>query len=130
MIQRVKEVSGFTHSKIPFKYLGVPLCSKRVTVAEYDSLAEKMCARIKVWSSRHLSYVGRIQLINLVLLSIHINKAQDFMIPKSVLKAIERVCRAYLWYGSYYSNKPGNIKWDEVCSPKSADGLGFRRIKE
>lgn len=53
-----------------------------------------------------------------------------FMIPSLVLKDIEKVCRAFLWYGSYFDTTTGNVKWKDVCTPKSAGGLGFRSIKE
>lgn len=36
------------------------------------------------------------------------------------------MCRAYPWSGQYYSQKPGNVKWERVCIPKNADGFGVR----
>lgn len=41
-------MSGYNHSSMPFKYLGVPICARRISVAECESLLDKMCARIKV----------------------------------------------------------------------------------
>lgn len=52
-------LSGFSHISYPFRYLGVPICSKRITTAECGKLVERMCCRIKIWSSRNLSYDGR-----------------------------------------------------------------------
>ncbi|XP_010691912.1 uncharacterized protein LOC104905159 [Beta vulgaris subsp. vulgaris] len=129
VIQRIKAVTQFTHSKLPFKYLGVPVCARKIRMAECNGIIEKMCARIKVWSSRNLSYMARVTLVNSDLLSIHQYWAQMFIIPKSVLKEIEKICRAFLWTGEWSSNKSGNVAWEHVCLPKQAWGVGFRQIQ-
>ena len=45
-----------------------------------------------------------------------------------VLKEIEKVCKAFLWFGDYSSSKPGNIAWAKVCTLKQAWGLGVRQV--
>ncbi|XP_056688241.1 uncharacterized protein [Spinacia oleracea] len=112
------EASGFVRSVLPFKYLGVPICSKKISAGKCDVLVDKMTARIKMWSTRNLSYTARMQLINSVLLSLHMYWAQVYILPKSVLLDITRICRAFLWSGQAYSNRPSNIAWEKVCSPK------------
>lgn len=67
---RITEMSGFRISSLPFRYLGVPMSSKKLKAADCDALIDKMCSRIRVWCSRHLSYAGRLQLVNSVLMSI------------------------------------------------------------
>ncbi|KAM6553523.1 hypothetical protein CsatB_014285 [Cannabis sativa] len=57
-IQRAVQISGFTRSSVPFKYLGIPICSKRISQAECNILVDKMTARIKIWSTRHISFAG------------------------------------------------------------------------
>ncbi|XP_048503085.2 uncharacterized protein LOC125498836 [Beta vulgaris subsp. vulgaris] len=73
---------------------------------------DKMIAKIKVWSSRNLSYTARVQLVNAVL----------------VLHRITKICRSFLWSGQYFTLKAGNVAWEKICTPKSAGGLGFRDI--
>ncbi|XP_048498159.1 uncharacterized protein LOC125496676 [Beta vulgaris subsp. vulgaris] len=129
VIQRIKAATNFAHNKLFFRYLGLPVCARKIRVAECNGIIEKMCARIKVWSSRNLSYMARVTLVNSVLLSIHQYWAQMFILPKSVLKEIEKICRAFLWTGEWNSSKPGNVAWEHVCLPKQAKGVGFRQIQ-
>ncbi|XP_057250103.1 uncharacterized protein LOC130591185 [Beta vulgaris subsp. vulgaris] len=97
--QRVVDVSGFTHQHLSFKYLGVPIYAKRISVNQCDVLVDKMIAKIKV-----------------------------FILPQQVLHIITQVCRSFLWSGQYFTLEAGNVAWEKICTPKSAGGLGFRDI--
>ena len=41
----IKAVTGFNEGRFPFRYLGIPLTTKRVAVHQYDCLLEKMITR-------------------------------------------------------------------------------------
>ncbi|KAL2905113.1 hypothetical protein RDABS01_003823 [Bienertia sinuspersici] len=69
-IQRIKALSGFSLGRLPFTYLGIPMSPKQIHPSDCEKLTDKMCARIKMWSSRNLSYAGRLQLVNSVLMTI------------------------------------------------------------
>ncbi|KAL2929363.1 LINE-1 retrotransposable element ORF2 protein [Bienertia sinuspersici] len=129
-VNQVLNESGFKKGRMPFKYLGVPICSKRVNASQCEVLIEKMTARIRTWSSRHISFAGRSQLINSVLMSIQQYWAQVFILPTSVLQSIEQICRSYLWSGHWCSNRPGYIAWENVCRPKKEGGLGFKSMQQ
>lgn len=49
----------------PFRYLGVPLSPQKWAYSDCN-LVEKIIARVKHWSARHLSYAGRLVLIQSV----------------------------------------------------------------
>lgn len=94
-----------------------------------ECLVEKMSARIRTWSSINLSYSRRVQLINFVLLSIHVYWAQVYVLPRSMMESIEKVCRVFLWSDDYNSQKLGYVSWEKVCCPKSNGGLGIQNIQ-
>ncbi|KAL2901703.1 hypothetical protein RDABS01_026785 [Bienertia sinuspersici] len=127
-VQQILQDTGFRRGSLPFKHLGIPIRSKRISIGQCETLIEKMTARIRIWSSKNMSYAARVQLINAVLLSIHQYWAQVFILPKAALAKIEGICRSFLWSSKWFSHSPGNIRWDKVCNSKSTGGLGIKDI--
>ena len=80
-VQRILEVSGYKRSHLPFKYLGIPVVSRRISAGDCKEIVEKMTRRIRVWSTRNLSYMARVVLVNSVLLSIHTYWSQIAILP-------------------------------------------------
>lgn len=95
-----------------------------------EVLIDKMTSRIKTWSSRSLSYAGRVQLVNSVLIHIHSYWSTIFILPKVVLKKVIAICRNYIWDGKVHTNKVPLVAWDIVCRPKHKVGLGVRDCVE
>ena len=94
--EMIGKFSGFRIGKLPFTYLGVPMDTKKITPRECEVLIDKMCKRIKLWSSRNLSYSGRLQLVNSILTSICTYWTQIFILPKTVITKINSVCQHFL----------------------------------
>uniref|UniRef100_A0A803QPV1 Reverse transcriptase domain-containing protein n=1 Tax=Cannabis sativa TaxID=3483 RepID=A0A803QPV1_CANSA len=124
------DMSGFGRHYAPFRYLGVPICAKRISSTDCKELAEKMTSRIKVWSTRNLSFAGRAVLVNSVLMTIHSYWSQIMILPKKTVNEIEAICRAFLWKGQHAMTSPGLIAWNSVCQAKSEGGIGFRKVEE
>lgn len=69
--QRIVQVTGFTTRDFPFRYLGVPITSKKISISDCDVLVDNITKRILCWTSRHLSYAARNVLVDVVLMSTH-----------------------------------------------------------
>lgn len=107
-----------------------PICSKQLTRAECAMILEKMVARIKRWSTRNISYMGRVVLINSVLITMHSYWAHVAILPTKLLKEVESVCRCFLWKGVSDYAGPGLVAWKDICMPKIAEGLGIRNVHD
>lgn len=99
--QRVKEdikkLIGFNEGALPFRYLGVPMSSKRLNVHSYGSLIEKIVHKITHWSSRLLTYAGRLLLLKNVTFTITQYGMQCLPFPKYMIQKINSICRVFLW---------------------------------
>lgn len=56
---------------LPIRYLGVPSVSTKLSAVDYE-LLQKILGRVDSWFSKHISFVGRLQLVSSVLYSIQI----------------------------------------------------------
>ncbi|KAL9691865.1 hypothetical protein QQ045_012292 [Rhodiola kirilowii] len=120
-------LAGFQKGQLPVSYLGVPLLGKRLSGADFGQIIDKMLYKIKAWSSRFLSYAGRLVLVKHVLSSIGSYWMRVLLFPKWVIKKISTICRNFLLSG----NAPGRkslVAWNEVCKPKMVGGLGILNL--
>ena len=89
--QECLNITGFTEGQLPFRYLGMPITASRLTNGEYNILAEKITTKIKVWASRHISYAGRLVLVNTVLFGMFNFWAQVFILPQDVVNQVMKL---------------------------------------
>ncbi|XP_062114489.1 uncharacterized mitochondrial protein AtMg01250-like [Humulus lupulus] len=64
------QCSNLLEGQFPLSYLGVLLRPTKWRASDCEVILEKMRTRLNGWASRHLTYAGRVQLINSVLLGI------------------------------------------------------------
>ena len=96
----VENLFGFKEGTLPIKFLGVPLISTRLTARDCRPLIDKITNRVESWTSKRLSYAGRLQLIRSVLFSIQVYWSSIFILPKEVCKVIDQILRSFLWHGA------------------------------
>ncbi|XP_074265800.1 uncharacterized protein LOC141588248 [Silene latifolia] len=61
-VEAILQVSSFKKGSLPFKYLGVPISSKKLTKTEGRKLMDKITTRFRAWGANHLSSAGRLTL--------------------------------------------------------------------
>ncbi|KAL9667205.1 hypothetical protein QQ045_001554 [Rhodiola kirilowii] len=113
---------------MPFNYLGIPLDGHSLRKSNFEKIVSKMTSQISSWTTRKLSYAGRMVLIKHVLSCIFSYWMRIIIFPRGILKKIISVCRNYLWTRNVTGNK-NLIAWNQVCKDKSTGGLCIQNFK-
>ena len=120
----------FEAGSLPVRYLGLPLLSKKMSVADYAPLLSRIRNKINSWTARHLYFVGRLHLIGSVLYSVTNFWMSAFRLPKQCIREIDSLCSAFLWSGPVLSSQKAKIAWSDFCKPKEEGGLELRSLEE
>ncbi|XP_062094060.1 uncharacterized protein LOC133800103 [Humulus lupulus] len=110
----------------PLHYLGVPLRPTKWKHSDCEVIVQKMRTKLFSWSSKHLSYAGRLLLIHSVLFGLRNFWMNVFILPQSIIKEVDKLCRQFLWGASGTRSKLHFASWQQVCLPKAFGSLGLR----
>ncbi|KAL2235708.1 UNVERIFIED_CONTAM: hypothetical protein Sindi_1303000 [Sesamum indicum] len=124
---QILTIMGFQEGQLPMRYLGLPLLSSRLSISDCQPLLLKIDARINGWEGISLSYAGRIQIIKSVLSAMSIYWTSAFILPKAIIKQIEKRLRTFLWKGTSTSGY-AKVAWKDVCKPIKKGGQGIKDI--
>ncbi|WMV51210.1 hypothetical protein MTR67_044595 [Solanum verrucosum] len=119
-------MTEFTLGQLPMRYLGLPLSSKKWKRVDCQLLIGKITSRINIGYSKLLSYAGRIQVVTAVSFSIHSFWGSVFILPQSILKEVDRICRNYIWGSNEEKRKVSLVAWEKICCPKKFGGLNVK----
>lgn len=121
---------GFEEGFLPVRYLGVPLVTSRLQHRDCLPLIDKMEKHLSSWKNRCLSYAGKLQLVISVPSSMQVYWASVFILPSSVLKAMEKLMRSFLWASGDLVKGQVKVAWNDVCNkPKEDGGLIIRSLR-
>jgi hypothetical protein len=98
----------------------MPLIAGKLTFTDCIPLIEKITAKIRSWTARHLSFSGRVQLIQMYWSSI-------FIFPKKLVKAIEQNLINSCGKGAEEVSKCHGSKFVFL---KKEEGLGLKRVED
>ncbi|XP_062089662.1 uncharacterized protein LOC133796198 [Humulus lupulus] len=122
---QLQEVLHLEEGSFPLKYLGIPMRPTKWKEADCGEILKKIKLHLHTWSSRHLSYAGKVQLITSVLLGLRNYWMNIFLLPQSVIKEVEKLCMWFLWGHNGSKSNFHLTAWSKVCLPKTLGGLGF-----
>lgn len=120
---------GCSKGTLPFTYLGLPLSHTKPMVVDFWPLVSKCESRLSVIFN-FLSDAGRLQMTNVVLAALPTFPMCTYMLPKTVIKQIDKFHKHCLWRGSDVNNKkPPKALWTLVCDSKENGGLGVINLR-
>ncbi|PNX76224.1 ribonuclease H [Trifolium pratense] len=114
---------------VPFKYLGLSVGASPRRASTWQPMVDSLKKKLNSWSHKHISFGGRLVLINSVLNSIPIFSMSFMKMPAKMVKKVTRIQREFLWGGVNGGKRLSWIKWSVMCNEKKNGGLGVRDIK-
>ncbi|KAI5447067.1 hypothetical protein KIW84_014786 [Lathyrus oleraceus] len=128
--QEIQDMTKFTEGPLPFRYLGVSLTSKKLSIINVSLLLIKLLLGLDTGSAKLLRFAGKSQLIKSVLFDVINFWMQCIPLPKKIIQNIEVVCRSFLWTRGETISRKSHVAWHNVCTPKNQRGLNIISIKE
>ena len=86
---------GYTHSKVPIKYLGLSIGENMRREKAWVPILEKIWNKLFFWKARLLSRAGKLTFIKSVLNSFPIYYMIMFRVPKIIAKKITSLQRKF-----------------------------------
>jgi hypothetical protein len=91
------ELLGYGQGQFPIRYLGILIYYRRLTIAEWKSVEERLQKRLSSWKGKLLSLGGRLVLINSVLTNMVMYMISFFLLPKGVLHKLDYYQSRFFW---------------------------------
>jgi hypothetical protein len=123
------DLFGCGQGQFPIRYLGIPIHYRRLTIAEWKCVEERLQKRLSSWKGKLLSLGGRLILINSVLTNMVLYMISFFLLPKGVLHRLDYYRSRFFWQGDSEKKKYRLVKWSVICTPKDQGGLGIHDLQ-
>jgi hypothetical protein len=83
--------------EFPIKYLEVPISANKLHVEDWAKMEVKSYKKLDIWQGNPLSIAGRTTLINSSLINSTIYHISMFLLPKIVIKRMDKGRRKFFW---------------------------------
>ncbi|PKU67952.1 Putative ribonuclease H protein [Dendrobium catenatum] len=130
--RRKKKISmllGIKESKDLY-YLGIKLTQRRRSASDFLHILEKASSKLNIWGKKFISTVGRITLIKSVIQALPVYYSSLSLVPISVLKKLDKMCRDFLWKKGDGNNGLNYVAWKDLCKPLKLGGMGIQSAVE
>lgn len=112
-------ILGFQIKQLPIKYLGTPLTGKLIRFRDCDGLLAELSNILTRWSSKKLSYMGRIQLVEWIFQGKFGYITQSSVVPQAAIRSLQSITYRFIW-GSQHE-----VAWESMTKPKNCGALVY-----
>lgn len=77
-----------------------------------------------------LSYGGRLILLNACLSSIPTYAMSMYLMPKTMIKKMDKTRKIFFWQGGSVKKKYYLVKWTLISRPKNKGGMGIKDLRK
>jgi hypothetical protein len=123
------QIFGCESGSFPFRYLGIPMHHKKLLNRDWKEIEERFQKKLSCWKGKHLSYGGRLVLINSLLSSLAMFMLFFFQVPKGILKKLDYYRSRFFWQCDGHKKKYRLARWSILCAPKDQGGMGILNIE-
>lgn len=124
----IQASTGMALGSLPFRYLGIPLNSRKLSLSNCEPLIHQIKTRFSSWSVKSLSFSGRLLLIKTVIAGVTTFWCSAFVLPKACIHRINSLCSMFLWKGSLEGHHSARVSWETVIIEKRQGGLGIKYL--
>ena len=124
--ETIQASTGMSLGSLPFRYLGVPLNSKKLSLTNCEPLLHQIKTRFSTWSVKTLSFSGRLLLIKTVISGITTFWCSAFIFPKACIKRINSLCSIFMRKGNIEGHNTARVSWETIVLTKRQGGLGIK----
>ncbi|XP_074314554.1 uncharacterized protein LOC141649770 [Silene latifolia] len=133
VFEPVKELilssTGFSEGAFPFRYLGLPLHTSKLTSDMFDTVIIKIQQAMAHWSNYFLSYAGKLQVINSIVFCLENFWCSTVLLPKTVIAHINKLCKDFFWGIPLGSRRMVFKSWHQISSPWSFGGFNIKDLE-
>ncbi|XP_074288343.1 uncharacterized protein LOC141613502 [Silene latifolia] len=94
----------------------------------FQSMLDRIRSKIANWANGYLSYVGKVALINSVIFGIQNFWGASVLLPKGIVKSINKICKDFLWGVGDGQRRMVFKSWLSFCCPRKEGGVDIKEV--